>query len=146
MADNRLTIRLEPELHEWLRQNGGENMSSVVRSILDDVRMGKLVPREKAGAKPAAGGGEGFPKICQAAETFDLESMERLAHTCESLDISLRRTLDFNQRTAQQRKFVRLGAFAMGGVAIFLLSWSVFGHPDHGGLTTTAFHQISPPR
>ncbi len=146
MSDNRLTIRLEPELHEWLRKNGGENMSSVVRSILDDVRMGRLVPREKSGAKPAAGVEEGLSKVCQAAAVFDVESMERLAHTCESLDISLRRTLDFNQRTAQQRKFVRLGAFAMGCVAILLLSWSVFVHPDHGGLTTTAFHQAFPPR
>jgi len=121
-------------------------MSSVVRSILDDVRTGKLVPREKVGPRPASGSEEALPKICQASGVFDEESMERLAHTCESLDISLRRTLDFNHRTAQQRKFVRLGAFAMGGIAIFILSWSVFGHPDHEGLTTTAFHQTSPPR
>jgi hypothetical protein len=58
MSDNRVTIRLEPELHEWLRKNGGENMSSVVRTILDDVRAGRLVRKDDVGTKSLPGCGK----------------------------------------------------------------------------------------
>ena len=53
MADHRVTVRLDPELHEWLRKNGGENMSFVVRTILDDVRAGRLVRKGDSGTNPA---------------------------------------------------------------------------------------------
>ena len=53
MADHRVTGRLDPELHEWLRKNGGETMSFVVRSILDDVRASRLVRKGESGTQPA---------------------------------------------------------------------------------------------
>lgn len=146
MSDNRVTIRLEPELHEWLRKNGGENMSSVVRTILDDVRAGRLVRKDDVGPKALPDVGKSLQKIERLTETLDVETLERLAQTCESLDISLRRTLDANIRSAQQQKYVRMGAFAMVGIALMILSWSLFGHNDHGALTTTAFHQVFPAR
>ena len=146
MSDNRVTIRLEPELHEWLRKNGGENMSSVVRSILDDVRAGRLVRKDEAGSQPVSDMGKSLRKIERLSETLDVESLDRLAQTCESLDISLRRTLDANLRSSSQQKYTRMGIFAMAGIALILLSWSLFGHHDHVGLTTTAFDQIFPSR
>ncbi len=135
MADHRVTVRLDPELHEWLRKNGGETMSFVVRSILDDVRAGRLVRKGDSGTQPAPDPEKRLQEIDRLSEALDGEFLERLARTCESLDISLRRTLDANRRSARQQKFVRIGAFALAGIALLLLSWSLFFSPVGRGLT-----------
>ena len=135
MVDHRVTVRLDPELHEWLRKNGGETMSFVVRSLLDDVRAGRLVRKGDSGTQPAPDPEKRLQEIDRLSEALDGEFLERLAQTCESLDISLRRTLDANRRSARQQKFVRFGAFALAGIALLLLSWSLFASPVGRGLT-----------
>jgi hypothetical protein len=132
MSDNRLTIRLDQGLHDWLKGFSSDNMSVAVRTMLDDVRAGRLVPAVGAIAPAQTSIDRTMIDLQKTIGSLDTEAISRMTETCESLDISLRRMMNSTLKERQKKRLVRFSSAAvLAGTllaGVFLWGGPTFHH------------------